>query len=100
MLLQRNKMDLENNQEAERENAVQLPWTNPSLAPCCTGLPAVALRFRAARPSGTAAGVPAPRGPQRSRPWHGPCPLTWLGDLLRVLQRATSALAAVESIAT
>lgn len=34
MLLQQNKVDLENNQEMEQENAVKLPWINLSLAPC------------------------------------------------------------------
>lgn len=45
MLSQHNKVDLENNQEMEQENAVKLPWINLSLAPCCAEMPAMALLF-------------------------------------------------------
>lgn len=56
MLLQHNKVDLENNQEMEQENAVKLPWINLSLAPCCAEMPAMALLFHAARQRAVRAG--------------------------------------------
>lgn len=56
MLSQHNKVDLENNQEMEQENAVKLPWINLSLAPCCAEMPAMALLFHTARQRALGAG--------------------------------------------
>lgn len=56
MLLQQNKVDLENNQEMEQENAVKLPWINLSLAPCCAEMPAMALLSHTAHQSAVGAG--------------------------------------------
>lgn len=56
MLLQHNKVDLENNQEMQQENAVKLPWINVSLAPRCAEMPAMALLLHAARQTAVGAG--------------------------------------------
>lgn len=56
MLLQHNKVDLENNQEMQQENAVKLPWINLSLAPCCAEMPVMALLFHAAHQTAVGAG--------------------------------------------
>lgn len=94
MLLQHNKVDLENNQEMQQENAVKLPWINLSLAPCCAEMPAMALLFQAAHQRAVGAGsrqaVPVIKW---SAVFSSHSPLEQLGDLAPVLQRATSAVA-------
>lgn len=99
MLLQQNKVDLENNQEMEQENAVKLPWINLSLAPCCAEMPAMALQSHADRQSAVGAGSrQALSLTQLVSSAFLPQPLEQLGHLVHVLWGATSAVSSVKII--
>lgn len=101
MLLQHNKVDLENNQEMEQENAVKLPWINLSLAPCCADVPWMALLFCAACQAALGAGSRQCLTQMAAvLSSHCPSPLEQLGELVCVLGGATPAVSTVESSAT
>lgn len=98
MLLQHNKVDLENNQEMEQENAVKLPWINLSLAPCCADMPAMALLLCAACQAALGAGSRQCLTQMAAvLSSHCPSPLEQLGELVHVLGGATPAVSTATS---